>query len=124
MELFAVQQCSREIPSVMVVRIPSGFKTLEFSTLQLTPKNSNSQNSLSLSLKKLKMLKFITALLFAQVLLAAPALRKRRPEPPSIYLNGSDVQNAEHTDNTQHYEYPEYPAGTSCYAATKPCKKD
>ena len=47
-----------------------GFK----SALQLTPKKIKLSLSLShfLSLKQLKMLKFTAALLFAQVLLAAP----------------------------------------------------
>ena len=71
MELFAVQQCSRELPSVMVVRIPSGFKSRK-KTLFNSLQKIQTLKTLSLSLKKLKMLKFITALLFAQVLLAAP----------------------------------------------------
>ena len=75
MELFAVQQCSREIPFAIMFHL--GFK----SALQLTPKNST-----YLSLKQLKMLKFTIALLFAQVLLAAPL-----PQPADGDNSGDDT---------------------------------
>ena len=65
MELFAVQQCSRELPSVMVVRIPSGFKSRKKTLF-------NSLQKIQTLYLSLKMFKLIATILFAHVLLAAP----------------------------------------------------
>ena len=85
MELFAVQQCSREIPFALLYH----SSVIGLKAEKRRSSTHSKKQTLSLSLKILKMLKFVIALLFFQVLLASPVFRKSQYSANAVQLNAS-----------------------------------